>query len=166
MGPVRIWRSPPLPPWLRHTWEDKLASKFYPAHGVGLHPVHAVLLASILPLYLGALLSDLAYGATYEIQWTNFASWLIAGALLFTGLALAWSVVDMVRADRRWRRRSLLYLLLIAATFVIGAIDVLVHAKDAWATMPEATIFSVLVTILAVAAIWAGFSIPRAGDVR
>ena len=47
-----------------------------------LHPLHAILLAFPLPLFLGALLSDLAYSSTYEVQWTNFASWLIAGAML------------------------------------------------------------------------------------
>ena len=45
-----------------------------------IHPVHAVLASSALPLFLGALLSDWAYSSSYEIQWTNFASWLIAGA--------------------------------------------------------------------------------------
>ena len=134
--------------------------------GVLLHPVHAVLLASILPLFLGALLSDLAYASTYEIQWINFASWLIAGALLFTGAALLWAIVDLLRADRRWGRKPALYLLLLVATFVLGFANALVHAKDAWATMPEAVILSVLVTILAVATIWAGLSGSRAGDVR
>ena len=50
-----------------------------------------MLLAFPLPLFIGALLSDWAYSATYQIQWINFASWLIAGALVFTGLALLWS---------------------------------------------------------------------------
>ena len=53
-----------------------------------LHPVHAILLASTLPLFLGALLSDWAYSSSYQIQWLNFASWLIAGALVLCGLAL------------------------------------------------------------------------------
>lgn len=46
-----------------------------------LHPIHVVLLAGIIPLFLGGLLSDIAYASSYEIQWNNFASWLIAGAL-------------------------------------------------------------------------------------
>src|SRR5690606_14347063 len=44
-----------------------------------IHPIHAVFLAGIIPLFAGALLSDIAYYRTYEIQWQNFASWLIAG---------------------------------------------------------------------------------------
>ena len=57
-----------------------------------IHPLHAILLAFPLPLFLGALLSDIAYDATYQVQWTNFASWLIAGALLVGGLALLWAM--------------------------------------------------------------------------
>lgn len=59
-----------------------------------------MLLASSFPLFLGTLLSDWAYGSTYELQWTNFASWLLAGALLFTGFALLWSFIELLRADR------------------------------------------------------------------
>ena len=48
-----------------------------------LHPVHAFFLAGTVPLVLGAVLSDWAYHDTAEIQWSNFASWLIAGGLVF-----------------------------------------------------------------------------------
>jgi uncharacterized membrane protein len=55
-----------------------------------LHPVHAVLLAGTVPLFFGALISDVAYAASYELQWKNFASWLIVGGLLLGGVALVW----------------------------------------------------------------------------
>ena len=45
--------------------------------------LHAILLAGSVPLFLGALLSDIAYYQSYQIQWANFASWLIAGGLFF-----------------------------------------------------------------------------------
>ena len=45
-------------------------------------PLHGTLLAGTVPLFLGALLSDIAYGQTYQIQWANFASWLIAARTL------------------------------------------------------------------------------------
>ena len=56
-----------------------------------IHPLHAVILASAFPLFLGGLLSDMAYRSSYEIQWSNFAAWLIAGAMVFAGLAFLWS---------------------------------------------------------------------------
>src|SRR3546814_18174019 len=66
----------------------------------------AVLLAGELPLFLGGLLSDIGYAASYQIQWTNFASWLIAGALVFSGFALLWALVDLIRARRRTGRSA------------------------------------------------------------
>lgn len=126
-----------------------------------LHPVHVVLLISTLPLFLGALLSDLAYGSSYQIQWKNFASWLIVGGLVFAGLALLWSIVDALRADiRRGVRRWLLPLLIIA-TFIVGFVNALVHAEDAWSGMPTGTLLSFLTLVLALAAIWIGLSRRR-----
>jgi uncharacterized membrane protein len=121
-----------------------------------------VLLAGIVPLFLGVLLCDWAYGSTYEIQWKNFASWLLVGALVYGGVALLWSLIDLVRADRRGGR-PLLYFLLLLAAWVLGFINALVHAKDAWASMPAALILSVIVALLAVAATVLGFTANRAG---
>ena len=82
-----------------------------------IHPVHAFLLAACVPLFLGGLLSDLAYSSTYEVQWTNFASWLIAGALVFAGLALLWAFIELLRGDRQWRGMPLIYFLLLLGTW-------------------------------------------------
>ena len=129
------------------------------------HPIFAVLLAGALPLFLGTLLSDWAYGASYELQWTNFASWLLAGALVFSGVALLWSLIELFRVDRRGGRALRTFLLLLA-TWVLGFVNALVHAKDGWATMPEGLVLSVLVTGLALAAIWSAFSDGRSGAAR
>ena len=125
------------------------------ARAPGLHPLHAVLLAAALPLFLGALLADIAYGASYQVQWTNFASWLIAGALVFAGFALLWAVIDLLRKDRRGQR-PWLYVLLLLGTFGFGFVNALVHAKDAWAAMPGGLILSAVAALLVAAAIWAG----------
>ena len=127
----------------------------------GLHPVHTILLVSALPLFLGALLSDLSYGASYQVQWKNFASWLIAGGLVFTGLALLWAVVDGLRADLRSDARRWLYPLLLLATFVVGFVNALIHAKDGWSSMPAGTVLSVIALVLAIAAIWSGLTVRR-----
>lgn len=122
------------------------------------HPLHAVLLAGILPLTLGALFADWAYSTSFQVQWTNFASWLIAGSLVFAGAALLWAVVDYFRADVGRDRSGALYLLVLLMTFILGFINALVHAKDAWAAMPGGLILSVLVFLLALGAVWLGFS--------
>lgn len=133
---------------------------------IGIHPLHAFLLAASVPLFLGALLSDWAYSSSYEIQWTNFASWLLVGALVFAGFALLWGLIELLRGDRSWRGRPLITFLVLLAAWILGFVDALVHAKDAWAKMPEALLLSIIVTALAIAAAWLGFSTLRAGDAR
>ncbi len=139
-----------------------MAATFDRTRPSAIHPFHAVLLAGTIPLFLGALLSDIAYAQTYQIQWTNFASWLIAGGLVFGGVVLVLALVDLVRADRRGGRQ-LIYFLLVLATWVLGFINALIHGKDAWGSMPAGLVLSVIVTALACAATWLGFSGLRSG---
>lgn len=116
-------------------------------------------------MFLGALLSDWAYAESYQVQWTNFASWLIAGGLVFAGLALLWAIVDALRADVRGGGKWL-YPLLMLATFVVAFFNALVHAKDAWAAMPEGFILSAITVLLAIASLWAAYSRRTAGERR
>ena len=122
-----------------------------------LHPVHAYFLAATTTLFLGALLSDIAYALSYQIQWINFASWLVAGGLVTGAVAVVFAIFGLFGARRRGRP-AIIYLLLLAATWIIGFFNALVHAKDAWAAMPAALVLSVIATALALAASWLGFS--------
>src|SRR3546814_5562368 len=63
--------------WLRHKEDAAVAAIFTWKHQRALRPMHAILLAGTVPLFLGAMLSDIAYASSYQVQWTNFASWLI-----------------------------------------------------------------------------------------
>jgi uncharacterized membrane protein len=83
------------------------------------------------------------------VQWTNFASWLIAGGLVFAGVALLWAAVDLLRSTVMRHRRGTLYLLLLLGSFVVGFVNALIHAKDAWAAMPAGLWLSVVVVLLA-----------------
>ena len=125
-----------------------------------IHPLHAVLLAGTVCLFLSAALSDAAYASTYEIQWNNFASWLIVGALICGGIALIFAIVDLSRVRRRVQG-VIVYAALLLTTWVIGFFDALMHARDAWASMPGGLILSVIVTLLAGVATWFGFATPR-----
>jgi uncharacterized membrane protein len=129
------------------------------------HPIHAVLLAGTVPLFLGVLLGDAAYFSSYEVQWKNFASWLIIGGLVFGGFALLWLLIDLFRADRRGPRRVICIVLLLV-TWLLGLIDAFVHAKDAWGSMPSALILSAIIAVLAIAATGFGFSTLRGGELE
>ena len=127
---------------------------------IGLRPITVLLLGIPIALFLGALLSDLAYSRTYEVQWANFAAWLISGALVGGGIVLAIAVVHFFR-HRGEGGRAGLFLLLVAAMWIVGFINALIHARDGWAMMPTGLILSLVVFVLSLAAAWAGLSGTR-----
>lgn len=127
-----------------------------------IHPLHAVLLAGSTVLFLGAALNDVAYATTYEIQWNNFASWFIVGGLLLSGLALLFTGVDISRTKRR-ASGLFAYATVLLATWVAALFNALIHARDAWASMPAGLVLSVIVFILASTATWFGFNNSRIG---
>ena len=126
-----------------------------------IHPFHAAALAGAFPLFLGALLCDWAYYNEHQIQWSNFASWLLIGAMVMLSIALLCAIIGFFRGTRRP-----LYLLVLAATWLVGLFDALHHGRDAWAIMPTALVLSLLATVLALVATWLGFASVRAGEVR
>jgi uncharacterized membrane protein len=127
-----------------------------------IYPLHAVLLAGTVPLFLGVLLADLAYSSTYEIQWKNFASWLLVGGLVFAGFTLLFAVIDLIRITPRPVRR-IIYTVILLLLWVLGFINALVHSADAWASMPSALILAWIVALMSIAATWLGFSRADAG---
>ncbi|MCC2957706.1 hypothetical protein LK542_18980 [Massilia sp. IC2-477] len=126
-----------------------------PVHGIRPGPFHAILLGGSVPLFLGALLSDYAYYQSHQIQWSNFASWLLAGAELFSGLALLFALINLLRA-RHKSGPPLTYFLLLLVTWVLGLINSFQHAKDAWAVMPAGLVMSIIVTVLIIITAWIG----------
>lgn len=127
----------------------------------GIGPVHAILLSFPFPLFLGAMLSDWAYSSSYEIQWANFSSWLIAGALFVGGFLLLVAIVGAVARRREGGRPF--YALVLLAMWILGLINAFVHARDGYASMPTGLVLSVFVTALAFVASWLGFSQLREG---
>ena len=122
-----------------------------------IHPLHAVLVSGTVTLFLGVLLCDLTYTRTFEIQWKNFSSWLLVGGLVFGGLALLWSVISLARAAPRTTRHTI-YSSLLLLMWVLGFIDALLHAADAFASMSSALVLSIVVAVLAIAATWVGLT--------
>jgi uncharacterized membrane protein len=123
-----------------------------------IHPLQAVLLAGALPLFLGVLFNDLAYARSYEVQWKNFASWLLVGGLAVSFIALAWAIADFARLSHDRGVRRLIYLALLLAMWILGFVNALAHAGDVWASMPESLILSAIVALLSIATVWLGFS--------
>lgn len=137
----------------------------HPSYRATPGPLHGILLGGSVALFLGALLSDIAYYNTAQIQWSNFAAWLIAGGLLFAGLTGLFAIANLLRAPRKGGR-PLAYLLALLVTWLLGLLNAFEHAKDAWAVMPSGLVWSVIVTLLAVVSACIGFSNLRSEVAR
>lgn len=142
-----------------------MAVTFESRYSRSIHPLHAVLLGGTVSLLLCAALSDAGYASTYEIQWSNFASWLIVGGLICGGIALLFAIADLSRPARRAPGIGL-YVALLLATWVVGFFNSLLHARDAWGSMPGGLILSVICSVLALLATWFGFATPRFGTLK
>ncbi len=122
-------------------------------------PIHAILLAFPVALYPSALLTDIVYLNSAHVQWTNFSSWLIAGADFFTGILLCWALLGLFFGRARYaKRRGLLYVGIVAALFAVGLINALQHAHDGWQSVGTAgLLLSILCTVLAFVAAFIGY---------
>lgn len=111
-----------------------------------LHPLHALLLAFPIVLFSGGLAADITYLNSGEIQWTNFAAWLIAFAMVFLAPVILWAIIIVWR----WRSpRAIMYLLLLAVLAIIGLINNFHHSHDAWSSVGSTgLLLSIISTVL------------------
>ncbi|HZV83970.1 MAG TPA: DUF2231 domain-containing protein [Brevundimonas sp.] len=118
------------------------------------NPLHAILLAFPVALFSSALVTDIVYLRTAQVQWTNFSAWLICGALLFGGLVLLWALIGLVLNLRGpGRRRSLIYVSVLASMWVVGLVNAFKHSQDGWSSVGTLGLaLSILCTVLALAA--------------
>lgn len=131
-----------------------------------IHPLHGIVLGALPAFYVSALLADVTYMNTSEIQWTNFAQWLITGGLVTGGIALVPALFVLLRHLVGYRARPLLYLGLLAALWVMAFINILLHSRDAWYSVTgTGVLLSVITAVLAIAVAWVGYSgFIRKGD--
>jgi len=116
--------------------------------------IHGILLAFPIALFTSALITDIAYLRTAQIQWTNFSSWLIAGALVGGGAVLAWSLIRLLLAWRTPARRGwAIYAAVVALMWGLGLINAFKHSQDAWSSVGVFGVgLSVICTLLALVA--------------
>lgn len=122
--------------------------------------VQGLILSFPVALFTAAVAADAAYLGSAEMQWSNFASWSIAGALVFGGLALLWALVDWLRLIRRAGGvRRLGLVVVLAAMFAVGLVNAFHHARDGWSSVGLTGLgLSAASAILALVAGWMVFS--------
>ena len=100
--------------------------------------------------FVGALLTDLAYLASANVQWSNFSIWLITAGLVMGGFAALTGMIDYW-GDRRVRaaRPATPHMILNIAVFVIELFNAFVHSRDGWTSVvPTGLTLSIVSVVL------------------
>lgn len=108
--------------------------------------------------FLGALITDIAYYNTFDVNWKNFSDWLLAGGEAVGALAALVGIFDLVRPHVRANRLMWPYAITYAVAMILGLFNNFVHSRDAYGAMPTGLVLSVLTVIALTVA--AGISVP------
>lgn len=115
-------------------------------------PLRRILFSFPLALFTAGLAADIAYLSTAEMQWSHFASWLIAAALIFGAFVGIGSLIAVVRGQRG---SELLFLGLVVAAGLVGLVNAFQHSRDGWSSVgATGVILSIVSTVLALVAGW------------
>jgi uncharacterized membrane protein len=133
----------------------------------------ALLVSYAVPLvcFVGALVTDVAYERTSEIQWANFSAWLLAIGTALGALCFLYQLVRLFRAPR-WLggRRGWLSAGLMVIALAIALANNFIHARDGWTSVvPSGLILSAITVALLIAATVLRARSPihdRIGDAR
>ena len=122
---------------------------FVPRAAIGGVPIHAMLVPFPIVCFTGAMLSDITYSNSPQVQWANFSEWLLAFGLLFGVLAAIFGLIDFLAAGRARPRIGWFHLLGNAVILVLALINNFVHARDGWAgVVPTGLTLSVITFLL------------------
>lgn len=137
-----------------------MASAYPSRRAANAHPVHGMLAAYPLAFFTAALVSDIAYAQTAQMQWANFSIWLIAGGILMGILAAVAGIVDAVAHRGAPRRRPWPHSIGVTLMMILAIVNAFVHSRDAWTSVvPTGLILSTIVAALALATSWIGYSL-------
>lgn len=120
------------------------------------HPVHAILLAFPIALFVSAFVSDVTYLNSGEVQWSNISQWAIAGALIFGAPVLVWAFLLWLRGrGSSLQMRNTIYLGLSGAMWLLGLVNAFKHSQDAWSSVGvTGVLLSAICAALALIAGW------------
>jgi uncharacterized membrane protein len=125
------------------------------------HPIHPMLVPFPITCFIGALITDIAYTQSANVQWANFSIWLITAGLLTGGFAALAGLIDFF-GDRRVRaaRPALPHMLINILVWVIELFNAFVHSRDGWTSIvPTGIILSAVAVLLLAISGWLGGSL-------
>lgn len=125
------------------------------------HPLHPMLVPFPIVGFLGALITDIVYAQTAEMQWANFSAWLITGGLIMGALAAITGLIDYFGDSRvRAARPATPHMLINITVYVIELFNIFVHSRDAYTSVvPTGLVLSAVSVALLLVSGWLGGSL-------
>jgi uncharacterized membrane protein len=105
---------------------------FLPRVAIGGVPLHAMLVPFPIVCFTGALLTDITYSNSPQVQWANFSAWLLAFGLIIGVVAAIFGLIDFLSAGRERPRIGWIHLIGNAIVLVLALINNFVHSRDGW----------------------------------
>lgn len=118
---------------------------------IGGVPLHAMLVPFPISCFTGALITDVIYYNSAQIQWANFSAWLLAFGLVMGGLATLFGMIDFFGTRQPkpiggWFHMGGNLLLLFLAL-----VNSFVHARDGWTSVvPTGLVLSAVTVFIMV----------------
>lgn len=122
------------------------------------HPLHPMLVPFPIVCFVGALVTDIAYAETANIQWANFSAWLLLAGIVMAVFAALAGVIDFI-GDRRVRSIAAAWVHGIgnATAVILAVLNAFVHSRDAYTSvMPMGLILSVVTVLIFLVTGWLG----------
>ena len=110
-------------------------------------PIHAMIVPFPIVCFTGAMITDIVYSRTADIQWANFSAWLLAFGMLMGSLAALFGMIDFFRSGPKpaigWA-----HLVGNLAILSIALLNNFVHARDGWTSVVPTGLILSVVTVL------------------
>ena len=121
---------------------------FLPRVAIGGVPVHAMLIPFPIVCFVGAMLTDITYSNSPQVQWANFSQWLLAVGLLMGVLAAIFGLIDFLSAPRARPRIGWFHLGGNAIVLLLALFNNLVHSRDGWTGVVPTGLTLSVITVL------------------
>ena len=129
------------------------------------NPLHPLLASVPFTCFTGALLTDIAYWRSLNMQWANFSAWLLAAGLFVAVFAVIVALVDFL-SDRRVRALggAWMYAGGNALALVLAIVNSFIHSRDAYTSVvPTGLILSALTVLIMLVTGWMGWELVYHG---
>ena len=125
------------------------------------HPLHPLLVPFPIVCFTGALLTDIAYANTADMQWANFSVWLLTFGLIGGSLAVVTGLIDWFGDPAvRSIAAATVHGVGNAVVMLLALWNVFVHSRDAWTSVvPTGLTLSVVTVLLMGVTGWLGGSL-------